>query len=184
MENKHGAAAMIDLADNQTQTLPLEQPKRGRGRPATGKAMSPAEKQKAYRERQATQQKTQEPAVLLDKMRSTTSEYLEKLEQQLTAAKKETAAAISRAEEAEANFVTLRKKLDKALATIQELKKGNVTEIKSLWDIESRKTGKRTWEKVAGYAWTDRNAAEKFIQEATQSGSTLNYRVVPVKVPK
>ncbi len=44
---------MIDPADKQTQALPLdEQPtKRKRGRPATGKAMTPAEKQRAYRER-------------------------------------------------------------------------------------------------------------------------------------
>lgn len=35
-----------------TQPIALEQPKRGRGRPATGAAMTPAEKQKAYRERQ------------------------------------------------------------------------------------------------------------------------------------
>lgn len=44
---------MIDPNDKQTATLPLdEQPaKRKRGRPVTGKAMTPAEKQKAYRER-------------------------------------------------------------------------------------------------------------------------------------
>lgn len=44
---------MIDPADKQNQPLALEQPKRGRGRPATGAAMTPAEKQKAYRERMA-----------------------------------------------------------------------------------------------------------------------------------
>lgn len=45
---------MIDPADKQTHPLPLdEQPeKRKRGRPATGRAMTPAEKQRAYRERQ------------------------------------------------------------------------------------------------------------------------------------
>lgn len=43
---------MKDQADKQTQPLPLEQPKRGRGRPSTGAAMTPAEKQRAYRERQ------------------------------------------------------------------------------------------------------------------------------------
>ncbi|OSO75006.1 hypothetical protein B6N17_001715 [Stutzerimonas stutzeri] len=45
---------MIDPADKQTQALPLDeqQAKRKRGRPATGKAMTPAEKQRAYRERQ------------------------------------------------------------------------------------------------------------------------------------
>lgn len=43
---------MIDAQDHQTQQIPFEQPKRGRGRPSTGKAMTPAEKQKAYRDRQ------------------------------------------------------------------------------------------------------------------------------------
>lgn len=45
---------MIDPADKKTAALPLdEQPaKRKRGRPATGAAMTPAEKQRAYRERQ------------------------------------------------------------------------------------------------------------------------------------
>lgn len=42
---------MIDPTDKQTQPLALEQPKRGRGRPATGAALTPAQKQKAYRER-------------------------------------------------------------------------------------------------------------------------------------
>lgn len=47
---------MIDPADQQTQALPLEeQPaKKRRGRPATGKAMTPADKQRAYRERMKT----------------------------------------------------------------------------------------------------------------------------------
>ena len=45
---------MIDHLDKQTQTLPLEQ-KRGRGRPATGQALSNAERQRAYRERQKAQ---------------------------------------------------------------------------------------------------------------------------------
>lgn len=42
---------MIDANDKATQPLPLdEQPmKRKRGRPSTGKAMTPAEKQRAYR---------------------------------------------------------------------------------------------------------------------------------------
>jgi len=43
---------MIDALDKKTQTLPFEPTKRGRGRPKTGKAMTPAEKQRAYRERQ------------------------------------------------------------------------------------------------------------------------------------
>lgn len=42
---------MIDTNDKATQPLPLE-PKRGRGRPATGKAISNADRQRAFRERQ------------------------------------------------------------------------------------------------------------------------------------
>lgn len=49
---------MRDPADKQTQAIPLdEQPaKRKRGRPATGQAMTPAEKQRAYRERVKSKQ--------------------------------------------------------------------------------------------------------------------------------
>jgi len=57
---------MIDPADQQTQALPLdEQPaKRKRGRPATGKAMTPAEKQRAYRERQKAKSGYVDPATV------------------------------------------------------------------------------------------------------------------------
>jgi len=41
---------MIDHTDTQTQQLPLEV-KRSRGRPKTGTALTAAQKQKAYRER-------------------------------------------------------------------------------------------------------------------------------------
>ena len=46
---------MIDVLDKQAETLPIEQPPRGRGRPKTGQAMTPAEKQRAYRQRVAEQ---------------------------------------------------------------------------------------------------------------------------------
>ncbi|MDH2244447.1 hypothetical protein N5J70_21125 [Pseudomonas sp. GD03909] len=49
---------MIDPADTQTKALPLDElpAKRKRGRPATGTAMTPAEKQRAYRERVKSKQ--------------------------------------------------------------------------------------------------------------------------------
>lgn len=71
---------MIDPTEKQTQPIALEQQKRGRGRPETGAAMTPAEKQKAYRERQKAKQEE------------------------------------------------LEREMHNAYATIQELKKGNVTE--------------------------------------------------------
>lgn len=45
---------MTDNLNNQTPSLDLDKPKRGR--PATGKAMTAAEKQKAYRDRKKAQQ--------------------------------------------------------------------------------------------------------------------------------
>ncbi|HCY4880044.1 TPA: hypothetical protein O1V27_002838 [Staphylococcus aureus] len=101
---------MIDPANQQTQALPLdEQPaKRKRGRPATGKAMTPAEKQRAYRERMKSRNVTGNavPSELLEKVRATDAERIEQLEQQL-------AAAIARAEKAESKLkrnVTVKQK--------------------------------------------------------------------------
>lgn len=50
---------MIDQMDKQTQPVALEE-KRGRGRPATGKAMSNAERQRRYREAQKAQRNEME----------------------------------------------------------------------------------------------------------------------------
>lgn len=57
---------MIDPSDQLTQALPLdEQPtKRKRGRPATGAAMTAAEKQRAYRERQKAKSGCVDPAAV------------------------------------------------------------------------------------------------------------------------
>lgn len=189
MSSTHEAAAMIDPADTQTVALPLEQPKRGRGRPATGHAMTPAEKQRAYRQRLAEQKNNQVPAARLENVRSTAAERIEQLEQQLADAKAENIAAITRAEEVEANFVTLRKKLDKALATIQGMKKGNATEIeeKPRWIIEMRERGKRTWKCIDDKTlfWKRENA-EACAREmsADKALNGRKYRVAQAKAPE
>jgi len=201
---------VIDPTDKQTAALPLEQPKpgklsnvtkkttsgfdlskktgfpeiekRGRGRPATGAAMTPAEKQRAYRQRLADQKKSQVPAVQLEKVRSTAAEYLEKLGQQLADAKAETAAAIARAEEAEANFVTLRKKLDKALSTITELRanKGNVTEIETdgMWTVQRREQGKKAWKSSEPEAFKSAKDSVDYMQFQSGSGQHNTWRAV------
>lgn len=46
---------MKQAADNNTMELAMPDAKRGRGRPATGTAMSSAERQKAYRDRKREQ---------------------------------------------------------------------------------------------------------------------------------
>ena len=72
---------MIDPADKQTKTLPLdEQPaKRKRGRPATGNAMTPAEKQRAYRERQKAKSGYVDPA---------TVEEIKRMQEEITSLRK------------------------------------------------------------------------------------------------
>lgn len=194
---------MKDQADKQTQPLALEQPKRGRGRPATGAAMTPAEKQKAYRERQkASQLEIQERAkagklTVLEATRKALDENCKELEKQYRVSKEATA----RAERAEADFVTLRKKLDKALATIQELKKGNVTENTrigksgrdlinsvfevaeategSYWRIQRKSKVNGEWKTLQGSYWNQAKAEDALIDMPQQKGSW--WRVIEVK---
>lgn len=73
---------MIDPADQQTQALPLdEQPaKKRRGRPATGKAMSPAEKQRAYRERLKSNVTDKMHKQVAEDLRAELQKALEKIE--------------------------------------------------------------------------------------------------------
>lgn len=82
---------MIDHLEKQTQLLTLEQPKRGRGRPATGAAMTPAEKQKAYRQRLAEKRANQVPAAWHKADRAAQDERIVQLEQQLAEAQKDIA---------------------------------------------------------------------------------------------
>lgn len=72
---------MIDPADKQTQAIPLDEQsaKRKRGRPATGKAMTPAEKQRAYRERQKAKSGYVDPA---------TVEEIKRMQEEITSLRK------------------------------------------------------------------------------------------------
>lgn len=181
---------MIDPEDKQTQALPLEQPKRGRGRPATGKAMTPAEKQKAYRQRLAEQKNNQVPAARLEKVRSTAAERIEQLEQQL-------ADAIARAELAEAradvmgnDLAIIKARLGKAQAA--KTKKSNVTENeeKTFWNVESKAKGARKW-KVIGQPddpfhslENAENFAERLRSDKSAMAEGWKYRVVQAKAPE
>lgn len=177
---------MIDPTEKQTQPLALEQQKRGRGRPATGQAMTPAEKQRAYRLRLAEQRTAQVPAVQLEKVRSTAAEQMKKLKQQVADAKAETAAANTRAEKAE-----------KDLANLQKMKAGNVTKKTSTldaaveliqYDAQSWNTKARKWKTIGEddpenqpfNTWKD---AEKFVKEQLKDGSRSRYRIIPANLP-
>lgn len=79
---------MIDALDKQTQALPFEQVKRGRGRPKTGNAMTPAEKQRAYRERQKAAtgnvtEKSSDYVQILETARDTMHDRIEFLQRRI-----------------------------------------------------------------------------------------------------
>lgn len=102
---------MIDPTDKQTVALPLETTpvKRSRGRPSTGKAMTPAEKQRAYRERlKKRESKLEGTSIAYDMLCKEKHEVTMKLIK------------------TEAKVLVLEKKLESATAKIERLE-GNVT---------------------------------------------------------
>ncbi|NMZ77667.1 hypothetical protein HBO32_31705, partial [Pseudomonas nitroreducens] len=100
---------MIDHLDKQTQPMDLE-PKRGRGRPATGQALSNADRQRAYRERQKAQRNEKGAGPEWDDVRKLTR-YIDDLGEQL-------AEAINRAQAAEAKVRKLETELNEAHLTM------------------------------------------------------------------
>lgn len=103
---------MIDHLDKQTQPMNLE-PKRGRGRPATGQALSNADRQRAYRERQKAQRNEKGAGPEWDDVRKLTK-YIDDLSEQLVE-------AINRAQAAEAKAKELEKELNEAHLIMAEI---------------------------------------------------------------
>lgn len=142
---------MIDPTDKKTQELPLET-KRGRGRPSTGKALSPAEKQKAYRER--IKGNVTDNSAELEALRA------EILELKVALGKE----------------VQARKKAEEAAK-----EKGNVTDKKELWWFEAKHKEQRSWKRVEeaiakGEAMTNQEAMEWL--RCGEKITTTRYRVV------
>lgn len=102
---------MIDNLDKQTQPLPLET-KRGRGRPATGQALSNAERQRRYREAQKAQ-RNEKPATANHATVQALDQEVRKLLVQLEK-------ATERAELAEAKCEVMGKELAKAKAKLSK----------------------------------------------------------------
>lgn len=158
---------MIDAHDKKTQPLVLEQPKRGRGRPATGKAMTPAEKQKAYRERLAKERANQVPTTWHREVRTAQDERIEQLEQQLADAKGETAAAISREETAKREL-----KSRDANSTNDD------HETIGVWWVEKREYKGRKWEIVGSgnEKFAEAKDSVDYMQFKSGSGRLASWR--------
>ncbi|HHK3972424.1 hypothetical protein N1F44_14925 [Pseudomonas aeruginosa] len=124
---------MIDPTDKQTQPLPLEQPKRGRGRPATGKALSDAERARRYRANK--KKRDAQPS-----QKKPSSSDIERLQEQLTQAR----ARIAELEAELASRVT----------------ENDEPEAKT-WRVEFLPTGKRKWvEATKGETFTTERKAQ------------------------
>lgn len=152
---------MIDAPDKQTQALPLEQPKRGRGRPKTGNAMSPAEKQRAYRERQKGASSAKGNVTEKHELPEWAESYSAWVDE-----------LCRRMRIIEDERVSLRNEL-------RELKSRAAVTV--LWQAEMRMKGKRTWMAI-GTPWENGQAAEEWTTEKNKTDPNGHkYRVVPAK---
>lgn len=120
---------MIDHLDKQTLTLPLEQ-KRGRGRPATGQALSNAERQRRYREAQKAQRNENMHKDVAEGLRAELTKALERIE--------ELEAQLAQRNEKPAR---VKRHRDQPAA---ELPDDDVPDV-GVWTVQFKPKGQRTW---------------------------------------
>ena len=182
MDSKHGAAAMIDPAEKQTASLPLEQPKRGRGRPKTGAALSQAQKQKAYRERLKSNVTGKEA----------TPEEVEKLREMARA-------EFKRAEGLQAQVIDMGLKIAQLEHEVRQLKQSaspsrlnqgmrkiiqDVHDVAdalegSTWRIQRKKGSKGKWSTLKGSYWQEAKAQDALLDLPECEGAI--YRIIETK---
>jgi hypothetical protein len=167
---------MIDTLDKKTKDLPLEQPKRGRGRPKTGAALTPAQKQKAYRERLKGNVTVNTVTAIDERMQ---------LREQLLK-------AIKRAELAEAERDVMGNELAKARAQISgnRLNKSMERMIQdvhdvadalsgSTWRIQRRNSASGKWVTLKGSYWQEAKAEDALAEMKNKKG--YEWRIIEVK---
>ncbi|WCD77501.1 hypothetical protein [Pseudomonas sp. TUM22785] len=150
---------------------------RKRGRPATGNAMSNAERQRAYRERQA--EKRNAEAVTLNERAQQTLESSEQLRAQRDMALLVQAQAEQKAREWEAKAKSLLKQLreleqrkDAPLAWYQD------PGLEAVYVLESRLREEKNWKRVASMgAFTRKEVADEWLKSMVAHSSMIEYRV-------
>ncbi|WP_350446165.1 hypothetical protein ABS648_15905 [Pseudomonas solani] len=150
---------------------------RKRGRPATGNAMSNAERQRAYRERQA--KKRNDEAVTLNERAQQTLESSEQLRAQRDMALLVQAQAEQKAREWEAKAKSLLKQLreleqrkDAPLAWYQN------PGLEAVYVLESRLREEKNWKRVASMgAFTRKEVADEWLKSMVAHSSMIEYRV-------
>ncbi|CAN7474860.1 hypothetical protein LJR232_003082 [Aquipseudomonas alcaligenes] len=150
---------------------------RKRGRPATGNAMSNAERQRAYRERQAKKRNAE--AVTLNERAQKTLESSEQLRAQRDLALLVQAQAEQKAREWEAKAKSLLKQLreleqrkDAPLAWYQD------PGLEAVYVLESRLREEKNWKRVASMgAFTRKEVADEWLKSMVAHSSMIEYRV-------
>ncbi|YCH23998.1 hypothetical protein M1D96_11180 [Pseudomonas sp. D1-3] len=163
---------MIDALDKQTQALPFEPVKRGRGRPKTGNAMTPAEKQRAYRERQK--------AVAGNVTENTSTHTTGSIE-----LLRERALSRGRTCVAQARMIgELEKRIAELEAQLASRSTVTESEPEKCWRIQKRKTSKGRWSTMKGSYKSESEAHEALLEMPQEHPvGTAWYRVLELKDP-
>jgi Mg2+ and Co2+ transporter CorA len=186
---------MIEPADRQTQPLPLdEQPaKPRRGRPATGKALSNAERQRLYRERQKAQrnEKSDKHPVPYEEVVAIAQELAERCKR-----------AEDRQDELHDQVQKMLLQRDELIRECRKLKKelaSSKTVAKTKrhrdetpnvmkqyhaqnWDAKARKWRTIGDSEPDNQPFDDWKEAEEFIKRLLNNGSKSRYRIVPANL--
>ncbi|HCF3094395.1 TPA: hypothetical protein NIB80_005060 [Pseudomonas aeruginosa] len=172
---------MIDPADKQTQALPLEQPKRGRGRPATGKALSDAERARRYRankKKRDDQPSQKKQDVSYDELKSIALELGERCSR-----------AEIRRDELHDQVQDLLIQRDNLIRQCRELKKelaSRVTENRSAvtdhekWVVEFKLKNSRTWKPTGSEPMAKKDAIEVAQKSVERTKALSSFRARPL----
>ncbi|MFP6416429.1 hypothetical protein [Pseudomonas aeruginosa] len=155
---------MIDPADKQTQALPLEQPKRGRGRPATGKALSDAERARRYRankkNRDAQPSRKEAPSIPADGVKEILDGW-QRTQEELDQ-------ALQRIAELEAELAS---RVTKNSDTVTDHEK---------WVVEFMLKNSRTWKSAGSEPMAKEDAIEIAQKSAERTKGNSAFRARPL----
>ena len=177
---------MIKPADRQTQPLPLdEQPaKPRRGRPATGQALSNAERQRLYRERQKAQRNDKSNGVDYDELKAIALELGERCKR-AEDRRDELHDQVQRLQAVRDDLIRELRETKKELAQRNENNQEGGPEPKAenlpgVWIVERKSRGARTW-KPCGNPETnlkDARDAVDYMQFKSGSGQAEEWRAL------
>lgn len=172
---------MIDANDKQTQSLSLdEQTAKGkRGRPATGKALSNAERQRAYRERQKAQRNENTHRDVAEDLREMLAQAIQRAELAEQEVEVLKLTAENDRKDLALKDLQLREWIRRAEDAERELA---LRDGEQKWHVELRIKGTRRWIRITDKAPFDRKEqAEAFVRDRErlqkEDGLQNSYRV-------